>query len=321
LFKLPFSFKIKPVREARKGLRGVLYSMRLSQWTKNLAVFAAIIFNGKLFDSRFFWPTVLALLAFSFVSSASYLVNDLIDAPYDRLHPQKRNRPIARGDVSPKEAITASLALGILGLVTASFASPGLVLLLVIFFSLHMVYSFFLKKTAILDILGISFSFIIRALSGEVVTGYHLPVWLIFAVVFLSLFVASGKRRSELVKEGVKARPALVKYQESLLDFYNSVFAVSTLISYSLFTYLAEPPDFSHPRIRNFLIKNMPKLIGRKWLMITIFPVIFGIMRYSQLVLERSQGQRPEKLLASDIPLLMTVVVWGLMLIAIIYVL
>lgn len=295
--------------------------MRFSQWTKNLAVFAAIIFNGKLFDPVFFWRTVLVFLSFCLVSSASYLINDMVDAPFDRKHPQKRNRPIAKGEVSYTDATTAAITLALVGFLIALYSGFGLAVLIFFFFVLHLVYSFFLKKTAVIDILIIALAFIFRALAGEVVTGYHLPVWLMFAVVFLSLFVASGKRRSELIQEGSKARVSLIKYRKSLLNFYTSIFAVSTLISYSLFAYLAEPLIFNRSSFRSFLLENMPKLIGRKWLMLTIFPVIFGIMRYSQLVFERSEGQRPEKLLASDIPMLLIVLTWGLMLVLIIYVL
>ncbi len=302
-------------------LLSLIYSFRPFQWVKNLAVFAAIIFNGELFDWDLFQRSFLAFWAFCLVSSASYLINDIVDAPYDRLHPLKKNRPIARGDIRPIEAKMAALILVSTGLLIASYLGWLFFVLLVIFFSLHLFYSFYLKKIAVFDILAISFSFILRALGGEVATGYHLPIWLMFTVVFLSLFIASGKRRSELVVEGTKARPALMNYEKALLNFYTSVFAVSTLISYSLFTYFVKPISFSHPRIRAFLIEHLPYLVDRKWLMTTIFPVILGIMRYSQLVFEKKEGQRPEKLLVSDIPLSIIVLLWGLMIILIIYVL
>lgn len=305
----------------RKLLLGLFYSLRPFQWVKNLAVFAAIIFNGKLFDPQLFSRTLLAFISFCLFSSASYLINDIVDAPYDRRHPLKRNRPIARGDVSASEAkITAGL-LALFGLLVASTLGWSLVLLTSAFFVLHLLYSFYLKRVAVLDILAISISFILRTLGGEIATSYHLPIWLMFTVVFLSLFIASGKRRSELVAEGTKTRPALMKYEKALLNFYTSIFAVSTLISYSLFTYFVRPVSFSHPRIRQFLLEHMPYLIGRKWLMLTIFPVILGIMRYSQLVFEKKEGERPEQLLVSDIPLSIIILIWGLMIISIIYVL
>jgi 4-hydroxybenzoate polyprenyltransferase len=304
-----------------KTLRGLIVSMRPYQWTKNLAVFAAMIFNGQLFNGEVVIESLLAFVVFSLFSSGSYLINDIVDAPYDRRHPQKRNRPIAKGTVTPQQAIIWAIFLFSLGLSVAFYLSFSFVLLIVAFLILHLIYSFILKKIAILDIFGISFSFILRTFAGEIATGFHLPVWLMFTVVFLSLFIASGKRRSEYVKEGSKTRPTLGKYQKALLNFYLSIFSVLTLISYSLFTYLAQPADFSQPKIHDFFVKNFPFLIGRKWLMLTIFPVILGIMRYSQLVLERKRGERPGKILASDVPLLVTVFTWGFMLIVIIYVL
>jgi len=305
----------------KKLLRGIFYSLRPFQWIKNLAVFAAIIFNGRLFDFQLFIRTLATFISFCLFSSASYLINDIIDAPYDRYHPLKRNRPIARGDVSPQEAKIVAGLLALLGLLMSANLGWSLVLLTSTFFILHLSYSFYLKRVAVLDILAISASFIFRALGGEIVTGYHLPIWLMFTVVFLSLFIASGKRRSELITRGTRTRPTLMKYEKALLDFYTSIFAVSTIISYSLFTYFVRPVSFSHPRIRQFLFEHMPYLIGRKWLMLTIFPVILGIMRYSQLVYEKREGERPERLLISDVPLSIIVLIWGLMIILIIYVL
>ena len=302
-----------------KKLGPLVHSFRPFQWLKNLSVFAAILFTGKLLDPDLVSKTILAFIIFCLLSSASYLINDIVDAPYDRLHPRKKYRPIAHGDLSQKTAAIAALFLIVLSFVLASPLNLGFLILMIAFLLRHLSYSFYLKKVVILDILAISFSFILRTLGGEMATGYHLPIWLMFTVVFLSLFIASGKRLSELVSTGRKTRPSLGGYTETLLNFYSSVFSVATLISYSLFAYLAEPPKFSHPRGVNFLVKNMPYLIGRKWLMITIFPIIFGIMRYSQLVFEKQRGERPEILLASDIPLLSVVVSWGLLLILVIY--
>lgn len=321
LCSLLLSVKMKAMSNLTKLGRNLLISMRPHQWIKNLAVFAAVIFNGQLFNLEVIEEALLAFAAFCLFSSGSYLINDIVDAPHDRRHPQKRNRPVAKGTVTPRQATLTSIFLFSLGLSIALNLGIAFVLLILAFLILHLIYSFILKKVAILDIFGISFSFIFRALGGEVATGYHLPVWLMFTVVFLSLFIASGKRRSEFVKQGTKSRPTLGKYQKALLNFYISIFSVLTLISYSLFTYLAQPADFSQPRIHKFFAKNFPFLIGRKWLMLTIFPVILGIMRYSQLILERKKGEQPENILASDIPLLGTVFIWGIMLIVIIYVL
>lgn len=308
------------MEEKRSLPQAILVSMRPFHWTKNLAVFAAIIFNGKLFDQIYFSKTLLAFIVFCLLSSASYLINDVVDAPLDRKHPQKKDRPIAKGELQPKLAVWLAIGLMTVGLGMSFILGLTFLLLVGVFIVIHLVYSFFLKKLPILDIFGISVSFIFRALGGEVATGFHLPIWLMFTVVFLSLFLASGKRRSELVLQGKDARPTLGKYQKSLLNFYLSIFAVATLLSYSLFAYLIQLSDLGKvTSLQKFLAQNIPKLVNRKWLMLTIFPVILGIMRYSQLVLERKQGQQPTKVLASDIPLLFTVLLWGVMVIVVIY--
>jgi len=307
------------MKKKRSKLMALFVSMRPFQWTKNMAVFAAILFNGKLFEPILFQRTVIAFLSFCFLSSASYLINDSVDAPYDRLHPIKKTRPIAAGEMSAKEAAIMVVLLVAASFILASTLGLGFALLSGLFLLLHLAYSFYLKKFPLLDILAISFSFILRSFGGETATGYHLPIWLMFAVVFLSLFIASGKRLSELNVSGKKTRPSLGKYGINLLNFYLSIFSVATILSYSLFAYLAKPPRIDHPQILVFLLKNMPSLIDRKWLMITIFPVIFGIMRYSQLVFEKSAGEKPEKLLATDIPLFLSVFAWGIMLVLVIY--
>lgn len=295
-------------------------AIRPYQWTKNLAVFAAIIFGGQLFNPQAFGDSLLAFVSFCLFSSGSYLINDIVDAPYDRQHPKKRHRPIAKGTITPEQAIIAAVFLFSLGLSIAFYLGYGFVALILGFLILHLLYSFVLKKIAILDIFGISFSFIFRTLGGEVASGYHLPVWLMFTVIFLSLLLASGKRRSEYVKTGSASRPVLQKYQKALLNYYFSLFSVLTLMSYSLFTYLTQPINIKEPRLHQFLLERLPFIVNRKWLMLTIFPVILGIMRYSQLVLERDEGEHPDKILATDIPLLATIFIWGVMIIFFIYV-
>jgi len=299
--------------------RAFIQALRLSQWVKNLAVFAPILFTGGLFNPRLFWPTFWAFLALCLLSSSSYLVNDIIDIPYDRQHPVKKNRPLARGDLSVSLATQGAISLLFLGLGILVFLGFGPFLLGLAFYLLHLTYSLFLKKMALWDILAIATSFVLRALVGEVVTGYHLSVWLSFTVIFLSLLIASGKRRSELLLEGKRTRLVLEKYDKDLLDLYSSVFAVATLISYGLFTYFAEVNTFGEKLVKR-LGPSWSFLMGRKWLMLTLIPVIVGIMRYNYLVFTRHRGERPEKMLTSDFTLLFTVLAWGLMLIFIIYV-
>jgi 4-hydroxybenzoate polyprenyltransferase len=168
--------------------------------------------------------------------------------------------------------------------------------------------------------MGIALFFIIRTYAGEIASGYHLPVWIMLTVIFLSLFIASGKRRSELYRSGRSTRKALEGYNKSLLNFYTTIFAVCTLICYAMFTFLAEPVSFGGV-IHEFLIENYPAALDRKWWMVTLIPTIFGIMRYGQIIFEMQEGERPERVVATDIPLLASIILWGLMIITIIYVL
>jgi 4-hydroxybenzoate polyprenyltransferase len=302
------------------SVKALLVSMRPLQWTKNLSVFAALIISGYLFEVDVLIKVIAAFFSLSLVSSASYILNDLVDAPLDRKHPKKKERPIAKGLITYQVAVIDLLVLFFIGFGIASLVNFGFSLLVTAFFLLHISYTFVLKRRAVWDILAISSAFILRALGGEIASGYHLPVWLTFTVVFLSLFLASGKRRSEAVSQGDSSRPTLKQYKVKLLDFYLSIFAVSTLVSYSLFTYFAGPQAFATHYLQALFGFQSYLLLDRKWLMITIFPVIFGIMKYAQIVFfGRNEGERPEKLLVTHPSLLGTVFAWGLMLILIIY--
>ena len=302
-------------------MRSLFIALRPGQWIKNALIFTAVIFNGQLTNLSLLMRCFLGFIIFCFLSSASYLLNDLIDLQYDRSHPDKKYRPLASGKLKKSTAVKAAGVLCLAGLVFSLFLSWGLFLLGITFVIIHVSYSSILKKFAVLDILAIASSFIIRTFAGEVLTGFHVPVWLMLTVVFLSLFIASGKRRSELVLEGGKTRPALLAYKRQLLDFYTSTFANASLISYALFAFFTEPPKFREPFAR-FLLINFPKALGRKWLMAATIPfVIFGIMRYAQLIFLAQKGEQPAKALASDHLLLSFILGWGITIISLIYVL
>jgi len=297
----------------------LLEALRPSQWIKNLSLFAAAILSGKFFDQVTFTQSSFAFVSFCLLSSSSYILNDLVDIDKDRLHPSKKNRPLARGDLSSTTAILAIFALLIIGLSFAAIISSSFFLVALLFIFLQYLYSFAIRKKAVLDIISIAFFFILRAFAGEVATGYHLPVWIMLTVIFLSLFIASGKRRSELINTGRSTRQAMSGYSRSLLSFYTTMFAVSTLICYAMFTFLAEPVIFEGS-LHRFLLQNFPDALGRKWYMVTLLPVIFGIMRYGQIIFEMQEGERPEQIVTNDIPLLFSIIAWGSMMMAILYV-
>ena len=301
-------------------MSAIIEALRPNQWIKNLSLFAAAILTGQLFNPEVFSASFLAFLSFCCLSSSSYLINDLLDIDKDRLHPVKKNRPLARGAISKKTALVISFSLAILGLFLSLTINSALFFIALLFILLQYSYSLFIKKKAILDIIGIALFFILRAYAGELATGYHLPVWIMLAVIFLALFIASGKRRSELYNVGKNTRKSLETYNKSLLTFYTTIFAVCTLICYAMFTFSAETVQFGGI-IHEFLLDNFPKALDRKWYMVTLLPVIFGIMRYGQIIFEMQEGERPERVIATDIPLLFSVSLWGLTMITILYVL
>ena len=188
------------------------------------------------------------------------------------------------------------------------------------FILLHIFYSLLFKKHAVFDIFGIALSFILRAYAGEVVTGFHLPFWLFLTILFVALFVAATKRHAELLRRGPQTRPALFQYRDRLLDSYTSMFGSASIIAYSLFTFLEEPPKFSTP-FRQFLVDVFPEALNRKWMVITIPFILFGLMRYAQLAYEGKEAEQPEKIVTTDIPLVVAIIVWGLAVISILYIL
>jgi len=299
--------------------------VRPRQWIKNLAVFAAITFAGELFDPVSFQKVFLAFIAFCALSSATYIINDAFDIKKDRLHPFKRFRPLANGDIPISFALVIAALLIISSMIIGSSVNLGFLILAIIYMIIQLLYSLFLKSIAIVDILAIASGYILRVYAGEFAGESHISVWLLLTVISVSLFLAIGKRRSELTLLSsnkdvniAAVRKTLSHYSERLLDVYASIFATSTFISYSLFTFLENPKGFKLG-ISLLLPEYLPEFLERKWLMITIAPVVYGLMRYLQDIYEKKEGESPDRVLLSDKPLLITVITWVLLVIGIIY--
>ena len=295
-------------------------ALRPNQWIKNFILYTAIIFTGQLFSPYYLLITSAGAIVFCALSSASYLINDIIDRNLDRKHPVKRLRPLASGALTLARAVELSFLLALFGLLGAILISPTFFVVASAFILLHILYSLVLKKYAILDIVGIAFSFMLRAYAGEVLTGYHLPFWLFLTILFVALFVAATKRHAELLRSGPKTRPTLYQYRERLLDSYTSMFGSASIIAYSLFTFVEEPPKFNAP-LKEFLIQMLPGALDRKWMIITMPFILFGLMRYAQLAYERKEAEAPEKLVTTDVPLIVAIAMWGLSVVTILYIL
>lgn len=303
----------------------LIRAIRPRQWVKNLAVFAAIIFNGLFFNQRFFLLSLKSFGVLCLLSSAAYLINDLVDWESDRLHPYKKLRPIASGKLSKEVAILVATLLVLTALVLAFWTSRSLLIMALLFLVLQLSYTLVFKRMPVIDAMVIAGAYILRVYTGEVVTGYHLSVWLMLAVVFLALFLAMAKRRAELAllteggKETIgKTRISLVRYKEPLLDIYLSLFATGTWITYGFYTF-SEFPHYSRGGFLARMLRVGPEFWEKKWLMLSVPFVLYGIMRYLQLIYEFGHGESPERLLFMDRNLFWTVVGWGLVVVGVIY--
>lgn len=268
-----------------------------------------------------------AFLAFCCTSSSIYIFNDLTDIEKDRLHPFKRHRPLASGKVSKSSALILAGILIVLAFFIASKISPIFVITILAFYILHISYSLYLKDVMLLDIMAIATGFILRVFGGEVATGFHLDIWLFLTVISGALFLAIGKRRSELTLLSgwtgsipVKTRATLSHYSEKMLDVYLSMFANSIWITYAFYTFLQRPPVLRRTLSTFFDEHGVIRFADRKFLMLSIPFVIYAVMRYLQLIYEKNEGESPEKVVLTDRPLIITSVLLSLVLFAIIYI-
>lgn len=288
-------------------------------WVKNFALFAAIVFSGNLFSDILFTRVVYAFIAFCFASSASYIFNDILDAPADRLHPIKKNRPIASGKLPVSTAVITMVVLALLSLYIAVNLNTLFFLSVLTYLILQASYSLGLKNIAIVDIMIIAAGFIIRIYAGAFVIDAHLSVWFLLCVISVALFLASGKRRAELgiiSKTKGTTRKSLTHYSKNLLDSYVTIFANAAWMSWALFTFF-ESPRATIP-VWLFLAELSRTTTINKFLMLTIPVVIFGIMRYVSLIFE-NRSESPEKLLLTDKALIASVILWVGMVIWILY--
>jgi 4-hydroxybenzoate polyprenyltransferase len=286
---------------------GLLVSLRPGQWTKNLIVFAALVFGGKLFDWRSVLLSTEAFVIFCALSGVVYLVNDIADRESDRQHPLKRHRPIAAGTLPVGTAAAAGVVIGVLSLGAAFALGRNFGLVAGAYLLLMGFYSGPLKHMVILDVLTIAIGFVLRAAAGAVVLDVLISHWLLVCTILGSLFVAMAKRRHELIllaDGAVSHRRILGEYSPYLLDQMISVVTASTLIAYIFYTISAETSA----------------KFGTDWLGLTIPFPLYGIFRYLYLVHQRDGGGSPADLLVSDRPLLACVALWIVTVIVIIYV-
>jgi 4-hydroxybenzoate polyprenyltransferase len=290
-----------------KSMKLVLVSLRPAQWMKNLFLFAGLIFSFSFTQRVPVLQSILGFIIFCLASSAIYLFNDILDRDIDRAHPEKNGRPIASGELSINLALAISIAFAAVALISAAFLNRYFFFSCAAYIFLMIVYSFFLRRFVIIDVLIISFGFILRAVAGAVVIDAVISPWLLLATFLLALFLALCKRRYEVTALGEEAaghRYSLSHYSPQLLDQMIAVVTASTVVTYSLYTMAKETYD-----------KFGTRLLG-----LTVPFVIYGIFRYLYLVHRKEKGGSPERMLLTDPPLLIDILLWGIAAIVIIYV-
>lgn len=284
---------------------GILRSLRPRQWAKNLFVFAGLIFSQNLL-SPLVWPALGAFLIFCGLSGAIYLLNDVADAEKDRLHPEKRRRPVASGALPRGVALVAGVVIIAVSLVLAFGLSWQFGGVAAVYAVLLTAYSAWLKRLVIVDVLTVAVGFVLRAIGGAVAIGVDISGWLLICTVLVALFLALGKRRHEYLTlhgDAAAHRPILAEYSEGFLDQMIAVVTASTVTAYALYTMSPETVAKFHSRL----------------LPLTLPFVLYGVFRYLYLLYRRQLGGNPSDLFLSDRALLVNTMLWMVSLVVIIY--
>lgn len=287
-------------------LKYLLKAMRPKQWTKNMFIFAALVFDRKLFDLPSLGRTAIAFGLFCLLASSVYLINDVVDREADKLHPVKKNRPIASGKLSISLAIIVAILLSVIALIGSYLLNLDTLIFFLAYFVLNLAYSKWLKHIPLIDVLVIAACFVLRVAVGvSVIHVERFSPWLYVVMTLLALYIGFGKRRSELMvllpDSSASHRKVLAGYSLELIDQLITVVSATTIIAYSLYTFSA------------------PNLPQNHTMMLTIPFVIYGIFRYLTLMQIDKKGGEPEELLISDRPLQVTVFLWGLTVLLIFY--
>ncbi|HEX6943379.1 MAG TPA: decaprenyl-phosphate phosphoribosyltransferase [Gemmatimonadaceae bacterium] len=287
------------------GIRAWIRAARPEQWLKNGFVLSPLVFSGRALLWEAQWHALLAFASFCAVASAVYLMNDVIDADADRLHPRKASRPIAAGLISPSAAMSVAIVLGATGVIAGWFAGLGVAIALLAYLALNVLYSTWLKNVVIVDVFAIAAFFVMRLVAGAEAVSVKPSVWLLLCGGLLALFLGFAKRRHELVLLGGGSpthRAVLANYSTHFLDQLSVVLLSVTIVAYIMYT----------------LESETARLVGTEALSYSTAFVLYGVLRYLYLV-HRNEGGNPTETLLTDRPLIAAVGLWGVYCGAVIY--
>ena len=285
-------------------------SMRVNQWVKNTFIFAPMIFSLRFLQVDYIKKSLLAFFLFSLVTGAIYIFNDCFDKNKDRLHPDKRKRPIASGELKIPTALVGAFFMLAAAMAAIFKFNLDFFIIAVVYILMNILYSYFLKNIVILDVMVIAVGFVLRVKIGGDIDNIELSVWILIITFLLAIFLGLIKRRQELVKmsntEGNSdsgTRQTLKKYNLSLLDQLISITTATTLISYII--YVANP--------------NVLEKFNTKYLYLTVPFVVFGVFRYLYLTYSEGKGENPAEILFSDLPFTINIILWLAVFLAVIF--
>ncbi|MEM7587842.1 MAG: decaprenyl-phosphate phosphoribosyltransferase [Acidobacteriota bacterium] len=287
-------------------IRALIRALRPVQWVKNIFVLAPIVFAEQLGHADVVSRVALAFGAFCLAASAIYLINDLRDREDDRRHPLKRTRPIASGALPVPVAIGAAVVLAVAGLGSALFLGTYFTVLLATYLGINILYSSWLKRVVILDVMAVSSGYVIRVLAGAEAIDVQVSRWLLLCTIFLALFLILSKRRHELVLlagDAAEHRAVLSHYSPAFLDQMINVVTASTVVSYAVYA----------------VDEDTVNRFGSDRLVYTMPFVLFGIFRYLYLIYQRQEKHNPTEAILRDIPSVVNVVLWGVLVLWIVY--
>jgi len=286
-------------------LKALFKTIRPKQWSKNIFIFTALVFDRKLLNQSAFLHTLAGAAIFSLIASAVYIFNDLADLESDRQHPTKKLRPIASGKLSIRAAWTFGILFLLISFPLAYMLSPAFLIICMIYFVLNLLYSFKLKHVPLIDVLVLASFYLLRVTSGTtLIEVKRFSPWLFVVTSLFALFIGFGKRRAELVlqlKNSGSIRPVLDGYSIILLDQLINIVSGTTIVAYSLYTFSA------------------PNLPENHSMMLTIPFVVYGIFRYLYLI-QIGQGGAPEEIALSDRPLQTAIILWSICILLIFYI-
>lgn len=268
-------------------IRGLFKLIRPKQWVKNSFVFAPLVFSGEFLNIGSVYAALFAAFLFCLAASAVYIVNDLKDIGKDRAHPEKsKKRPLASGQVSPKSAMILLIFIYI-ALGFSWFVAPTVIYVILVYLLLNWAYTFKLKNEPVIEIFIVAFGFVLRVYAGAIAIAVPVSHWMFITTLSISLYLASIKRRQELIQSGSKGRGVLAHYSVSLIDRFAEMSAITAIVFYSL-----------------YVMEVQPELI------ITIPFVMFGLFRYWFIVETLKGGESPTDVIVQDWQILLTVALW-----------